>query len=779
MTIPMKKILFALLFVFTALWGNAQDVTIASGDFNTCNESLNDTNPIGPYGPNENETLTVCPDGDETILNIYFISFGLGAGDTLTIYNGGDVFSPVIGEYTGTALSNANITSDNPQGCLTLQWTSDATEQGDFGAIFYCGPPCYPPVVAANIINDSGNPLKICQGETVTLDATPTSFFEGTTLQSFEWDFGDGTTDNTSWPTVSHTYPSAGSYRINLRVTDNNGCSNFNILDQLVYVSTTPVFTLTATPPVICPGTSSSLVGQVSAVTFVNSPTADLGEPLYIPDAGTQDEDCFYDTIFVSGFSSGATIQSADDIDSLFASMEHTYLTDITIAFICPDGSALSVYSQGGGLGNVDLGFPITADDGEPGEGLNYYWSPDATNPNWNNISGTDFVNPGGTDGGGYVEPGVYQSIDPWDNLVGCPINGPWIIRVCDVVGADDGWIFNWGIFFDPSLFPEDLTFTPVFDANCTSTFWSGPALQNDADCDNAEASPTNAGNNVYTYTAIDDFGCTYTATANVNVVPVPDASAGGPYGFCGEPITLNGDIPNAVNGQQYTYTWSPADLFDDATDSDPLVSSLETDTTVTLLVSWNVNPEQCFDTVSTQIFLPSDPVAFPDSSFVLCLGEITTLFNPLQAPQTEFEWYYSTNPILDDEDELIWTNSTIEIDTAGYYIALVRDPFCFDEEQTVYNVTPGLCLVSAPTAFSPNTNGKNNELIFPGLEFFPASTLQVYNRWGTIIYESSDYQNNWAPADTDASDGTYYYILGINRTSGFEYRNGTITIFR
>ena len=132
----MKKVFLALATLLSATGLFAQDVTIASGDFNTCNESLNDTNPVGVYGNGEDETLTICPDGTETILNIYFISFGIGAGDTLRIYDGGDnITSPLIGAYTGTQLSNVNITSTNPQGCLTLHWTSDAADVGDFGAI--------------------------------------------------------------------------------------------------------------------------------------------------------------------------------------------------------------------------------------------------------------------------------------------------------------------------------------------------------------------------------------------------------------------------------------------------------------------------------------------------------------------------------------------------------------------------------------------------------------------------------------------------------------------
>ena len=58
-----------------------------------------------------------------------------------------------------------------------------------------------------------------------------------------------------------------------------------------------------------------------------------------------------------------------------------------------------------------------------------------------------------------------------------------------------------------------------------------------------------------------------------------------------------------------------------------------------------------------------------------------------------------------------------------------------------------------------------------------------MFNRWGALIYESRDYQNDWrgtahnnsiGGADT-VPDGTYYYIVtlkdsGINPINGYIY---------
>jgi hypothetical protein len=56
-------------------------------------------------------------------------------------------------------------------------------------------------------------------GEVATFDASSSGAATGTL--SYEWDFGDGTTDNSE--RVEHTYETAGSYEVTLTVTDGGG----------------------------------------------------------------------------------------------------------------------------------------------------------------------------------------------------------------------------------------------------------------------------------------------------------------------------------------------------------------------------------------------------------------------------------------------------------------------------------------------------------------------------------------------------------------------------
>jgi gliding motility-associated-like protein len=80
-------------------------------------------------------------------------------------------------------------------------------------------------------------------------------------------------------------------------------------------------------------------------------------------------------------------------------------------------------------------------------------------------------------------------------------------------------------------------------------------------------------------------------------------------------------------------------------------------------------------------------------------------------------------------------------------------DTLCKDFEV----VTPSL---DAPNVFTPNGDGTNATLVFDQLQFYPSSHLYVYNRWGNLVYEQENYQNNWD--GDDLPEGVYYYVLDV-----------------
>jgi gliding motility-associated-like protein len=82
---------------------------------------------------------------------------------------------------------------------------------------------------------------------------------------------------------------------------------------------------------------------------------------------------------------------------------------------------------------------------------------------------------------------------------------------------------------------------------------------------------------------------------------------------------------------------------------------------------------------------------------------------------------------------------------------------------------------LSITDAFSPNDDGVNDLFVINGLNYFyPKNNLKVFNRWGNLVFEKNNYQNDWnAIANAKGiligseklPEGTYFYLLDI----GFE----------
>lgn len=79
---------------------------------------------------------------------------------------------------------------------------------------------------------------------------------------------------------------------------------------------------------------------------------------------------------------------------------------------------------------------------------------------------------------------------------------------------------------------------------------------------------------------------------------------------------------------------------------------------------------------------------------------------------------------------------------------------------------------MTVPNVITPEITAGQNDVFtiqYGNPENFPGQTpadvglkvsLKVYNRWGKLVYESSDYQYDWSADDLDA--GVYYYTLTI-----------------
>lgn len=764
----MKKALF--LFILFPFALSAQEVSIAEGSYTGCGTFIVDSG-MGPadYGPNENFTFVACPGDGETVLNLNWIIFDLvNPEDVMTIYDGADTDAPEIGSYTGFELQSQNITSGvgNTTGCLTLVFVSGPIGGGNFAAQLSCGAPCVAPVV--NVETGLDNPALICPGQEITFDATGTVTGDGNTIVEYVWEFGDGSTQTTTGSVVTHTYENPGSFRLDLFVTDDNGCTNDNLADVILLVSTEPTFEGISTDVEVCVGQEVDITGAVQGVTWDPTPDPNLGGGFFIPDDQTQ---CFDSQLTFNSFAPGAVIESPDDFESFYVNMEHSFMGDLVISLVCPNGQSMIVHQQGGG--GTYLGIPVDNDDANPtpGTGFDYWWAPDATNGTWAQASAGVATLPSGT----------YSSVQPWTLLNGCPLNGTWTIEICDLWSIDNGYVFDWGVTFAPDLYPDLISFTPTFGEDCDSTFWTGPNIVAQTEnCNTATAQPTEPGTTTYTFNAINNHGCLYTQDVNIIAVQGPIAAVPEMLYFCGDPLNLDGSIENPNPGETYSYGWSPSELLSNPNLQNPSLSGLDEPTVFTLTVAPADAPE-CASSADVLVDIPPMPIGLNADDLEGCVGAVFGVAAPEQPEGWSFNYAWYNLDV--SETEAIWDGEILQVSEDGLYelIVTMNEP-CNYAASGQFSAFFELCeLGDIPNIFSPNNDGINDTFRIDGLEFFTGSRLEVYNRWGTLVYESDNYQNNWRPSEDEVSEGTYFYVLSVNfqQPRGIEVFTGDVMIVR
>ncbi len=108
--------------------------------------------------------------------------------------------------------------------------------------------------------------------------------------------------------------------------------------------------------------------------------------------------------------------------------------------------------------------------------------------------------------------------------------------------------------------------------------------------------------------------------------------------------------------------------------------------------------------------------------------------------------------------------------ETTKYTLTASNESGCPTTASVTINVMP---LLYIPTAFSPNNDGLNDDFKIENVGFYPESTVEIYNRWGTIVFFSEGYTTAWDGQNFEAT--TYSYVI---RTK-FKTYKGTLELLR
>lgn len=268
---------------------------------------------------------------------------------------------------------------------------------------------------------------------------------------------------------------------------------------------------------------------------------------------------------------------------------------------------------------------------------------------------------------------------------------------------------------------------------------------------------PTSTTN--YTVSSIAA-SCSNTAVYTVSVTPPPTLTVSGTPYCAGQTTTVTAIGANS-------YTWSTG-----STTNSTVVSPIG-NTTYTVVGS--SIPSCTSSVVFTPSLITTAPEIINSSPVIFCLDSIKAITVRIVGGNQPYSvsWLIPGGGIVPfDTTNYTFYFTQSSTPSTGSYTIVVADQ-CLYSDTLVIDINSIDCDILAPNVVTPNGDGINDFFRINGLENFPGSSLNVFNRWGNKLYSNDDYKNDWSP---NVTDGTYFYIVSV---SDGRKLNGFFQVFK
>jgi len=387
-----------------------------------------------------------------------------------------------------------------------------------------------------------GDLVRICHGGSIDLDGSASTAAPGHSIEQWVWRIGNNQ-ETTTTASVEHVFNTHGVFAISLTVVDESGCMSAESEPIHVLVSGVPDFTGSTTLPTACEGQAFSLQANYEQPPMVLNP-----DPCSAPDNGMALPDAvgvpYLSPLVISG-QSVEVLTNLSQLGDICIDIEHSFLGDLVLQVICPNGQSTMLHQQGGGstfLGDAnDTDGPVVV----PGNCFQYCFS---STPEFGTMTAMATTNRVPVSQGMALIPGTYTPTGALEQLLGCPLNGTWLFSISDMWASDNGSLCGWCLSFDAAPDSSFLALGPILGTSPDSSYWSGVGVTNTPGQPGQASLIATQGEHTITYTVLDDYGCAHQLEQPFSVGEVP------------EPVIVNntelGLLCAQPTGAGYTYQW-------------------------------------------------------------------------------------------------------------------------------------------------------------------------------------------------------------------------------
>jgi gliding motility-associated-like protein len=675
---------------------NTYAVSVSILDADGCTSSFSKTItidvPVASFTMTTN--YSACPPLNElfTFTGHYARTYtwNFDNGGSSTLQNPSSIYA-LPGDY------DPKLTIVSPGGCIA-SFTDHIHIDGPIGALTY-------------------SPLTACDSLSVNFQVTTSNAI------SFTWNFNDGTQITTPTPSTTHLYNIPGSYSPFVTLVDAAGCKVTTFGTDQIEIDSIAKTAFTVDKSSLCDN---------GTINFTSTTVVATGTTI---------------TNYIWDFGDGSpTVTGLNTTTSHFYGVAGVF------------NASLNITTQGGCSGFYTIPITIAASPQVAINGLISQCAPAVltfsgvelvTDPNGPLTWSWDFGN---------QQTGTGQNPAP----VSYPKQGEYVVRLIatNTKGCSDTT--------DTST-PQHLFIYPVpsVNAGADTTICLGSPLQL-----NASGAATTYNWQVPVNGTLSCYACVNPiATTPVSTYFVVNGSS--PQGCAANdtiqvtvntPVTVNISGPDSVclgQSVQLTatgaaiYTWTPAEGLNNPNIGNPMAKpdASQIGTAPSAVITYQVtgsDNKACFtDTKSVDVTVFNYPVLTVGPDATINVG------GTYQINATA-----STNVV-----SLVWTPSgslscascltpiAQPVKTTKYVLTATNDGGCTTSDSIRIQVVCNNSNFFVPNTFSPNGDGVNDHFIVNGTGLNVIPSITIYNRWGQIVFQKSNFAPNTV---ADAWDGTF-----------------------
>jgi len=291
--------------------------------------------------------------------------------------------------------------------------------------------------------------------------------------------------------------------------------------------------------------------------------------------------------------------------------------------------------------------------------------------------------------------------------------------------------------------------------------------------------------------TWVNDNGCTATFTSTIggNTVGVTNLNFPDGVASCTFAVQVTSDIVGVYNNNSNNF--SDLNNIDNSL-ADATLTVLEDTSDVDIEVLKSVSPFEASLGDEVTFIITATNLGTTEGTMISIFESLPIGYQFISATTSlgnydEISFLWSLPNLLPSQSETVTITAQVISSNDLLNIASLNSVFQTDRDDTnnedSAEVTVDNCL-QIPDGFSPGNDNINDTFIIPCIEDYPENNLKIYNRYGSLVYQSDNYTNNWDGIPNQGPlkqnkllpVGTYYYVLTINTMEkpfvGYVYLN-------